>query len=518
VTNTYTSRLRTGLSLAQPTGRWTNGFAYDAAKRLTNVTSPAGAFAYTLGATSDASPLPRKLALPNGSYVTNAYDAAARLRFTRLNTSSHVTLDAAEYGYNAAHQRITFTNAAGTWWTNSYDRIGQLRITDSSVNTEDRGYTYDAAWNMIRRTNYVGGTPSTTSYTVNGKNELTKVNTADYHYDGNGNRIDIREDLPFYEYDDENRLVVIEDDGSDWRSEFTYDGAGRLRERKEYDGSPGNWTLIATTRYVYDGWRVIQERDGNNTPTVSYTRGTDLSGTLEGAGGIGGLLARSHGYSGGTGHWSTHNFYHADGNGNITYVVNSSQGLAASYRYDPFGNTLASSGSLAGANVYRFSSKELHVRSGLYYYGHRFYDPPTQRWPNRDPLQELGGINLYQFVGHDPLGHRDSDGASWGWVPSLFLRAGALAASEMGKRCSGGCPTPSKPDCEACCRASYGAASAANLGGFLTSLGSCGIFGSVLPGVGNVLCVAASGAFTAIAQSYLGDAYQGCLASCKKLD
>src|SRR5439155_12877431 len=46
VTNTYVSRLRTALSLQQPTGVWTNGFAYDSARRLTNVSSAAGAFAY----------------------------------------------------------------------------------------------------------------------------------------------------------------------------------------------------------------------------------------------------------------------------------------------------------------------------------------------------------------------------------------------------------------------------------------------------------------------------------------
>src|SRR5436189_4334637 len=68
----------------------------------------------------------------------------------------------------------------------------------------------------------------------------------------------------------------------------------------------------------------------------SYTHGTDLSGSLQGAGGIGGLLARSHGYS--SGNWSTHNFYHADGNGNITYMLNSSQSKVAEYRYDPFGS------------------------------------------------------------------------------------------------------------------------------------------------------------------------------------
>src|SRR6266704_616028 len=137
-----------------------------------------------------------------------------------------------------------------------------------------------------------------------------------------------------------------------------------LRERREYYWqiveSPigDNWILTNTTRYVYDGWRVIQEREGGNTPLVSYTRGNDLSGTLEGAGGIGGLLARSHGYSSGS--WTNHNFYHADGGGNVTYMVNSSQSMVATYRYDPFGNPISLSGSLAGANVYRLSSKAIH--------------------------------------------------------------------------------------------------------------------------------------------------------------
>jgi hypothetical protein len=44
LTNTYVNQLRTGLSLQQPTGLWTNGFAYDAARRLTNIVSPAGSF------------------------------------------------------------------------------------------------------------------------------------------------------------------------------------------------------------------------------------------------------------------------------------------------------------------------------------------------------------------------------------------------------------------------------------------------------------------------------------------
>jgi RHS repeat-associated protein len=129
----------------------------------------------------------------------------------------------------------------------------------------------------------------------------------------------------------------------------------------------------------------------NSMPTTvaMLVAGDGLQPPLSrGKGGIGGLLARSHGYSGGN--LSTHNSYHADGNGNITFLVDGSQAKAAAYRYDPFGNTISSSGTLASANVYRFSSKEIHVKSGMYYYLYRFYDPNLQRWINRDPLGEPG--------------------------------------------------------------------------------------------------------------------------------
>lgn len=155
------------------------------------------------------------------------------------------------------------------------------------------------------------------------------------------------------------------------------------------------------------------------------------------------MLGRSHGYSSGS--WSTHNSYHADGGGNVTYLVNSSQTLAASYRYDPFGNTISSSGTLASANVYRFSSKEIHVNSGMYCYGFRWYSPNLQRWLNRDPITDDGGLihntaksaqsesplgiaatvqrfrkplelftkinaNVTEFVANDPLGSYDAQG------------------------------------------------------------------------------------------------------------
>lgn len=230
-------------------------------------------------------------------------------------------------------------------------------------------------------------------------------------YDANGNLI-ANGELSLV-YDDENQLIqIINTNAAEkFKIVLSYDGLGRLRHREKYgvgggaerseaeiESDPGgggiSWLLQHERWYGYDGMLVIQELDQDLVPTVHYTRGTDLSGSLQGAGGIGGLLARTEA--------NVDTFYHADGNGNITYLVDGNQALAASYRYDSFGNIISQSGDLADANLYRFSSKMFDPLSGLYYYGYRWYSPQLQRWMNRDPIFESGGINLYSYVLNDP--------------------------------------------------------------------------------------------------------------------
>jgi len=215
-----------------------------------------------------------------------------------------------------------------------------------------------------------------------------------------------------------------------WRSDLVYDGRGRLRRALAYTWVVGStnsyWSLSGETHYHYDGNLVIQERVSvtGYSPQVGYTHGVDLGGTLEGAGGIGGLLERSSGSG-----LTTHYFYHADGNGNITALADNTQTVVGNYRYDPYGNTLyANPVGPGAANTFRFSSKmALH---GMYYYGYRWYDPNLQRWLNRDPLgsgrisarytgllenavgpiELYGGANLYQFVYNDALNKMDPFG------------------------------------------------------------------------------------------------------------
>jgi RHS repeat-associated protein len=226
-----------------------------------------------------------------------------------------------------------------------------------------------------------------------------------FTYDQNGNLT--ADGKRSFEYDAENQLTNVFE-ATKWKSEFRYDGQMRLRVRREFTWGSGAWVQTNECRYVYDGYLVIQERDGQNVPTVSYTRGKDLSGSRSGAGGIGGLLARTDNAT------QLHACYHADGNGNVTYMGNASQRLQAKYVYDPYGNLISAAGALAEANVYRFSSKESHAKSGLIYYLYRFYDPSLQRWVNRDPIEEQGGINLYGAGGNNLVKNVDPFGLSPG--------------------------------------------------------------------------------------------------------
>ncbi len=250
--------------------------------------------------------------------------------------------------------------------------------------------------------------------------------TVTFTYDANGNLTG--DGRRVFEYDYENQLTNVYV-ASAWRESMRYDAFGRKRVLQQHRWTGSAWLLTNEVRYVYDGMLVVQERHfqpqvSTNIPinTISYTRGNDLSGSLQGAGGIGGLLAR-------TDHSAfslQHSYFHSDGNGNITALVNTNGVVVARYSYDPYGNLLGMAGPLAEANTYRFSSKEWHANAGLYYYGFRYYEPNLQRWLNRDPIQEEGGLNLYELVGSDPCNDVDPFGL---WPSGKFRSAKVHQAS-----------------------------------------------------------------------------------------
>jgi RHS repeat-associated protein len=249
------------------------------------------------------------------------------------------------------------------------------------------------------------------------------------NYDNNGNLTN--DGTRIFGYNTENQLTNVFVPGQ-WRSDFIYDGLGRRRIVREYEWSGSAWTKTNEVHIIYDGYLPIQERDSNNDVLVTYTRGLDLSDSLQGAGGIGGLLARTDA-NGST-------FYHSDGAGNITALMDGQEDIVARYMYGPFGKLIGLWGSMAGANEMQFSSMPRDSLSGLSFYPFRAYEPNFQRWLNQDLIQEWGGINLYRFVKNNPSG----------WIDPIGLSGttAAGAAQYMQETDTGAFSPPSPPDIE----------------------------------------------------------------------
>ena len=101
-----------------------------------------------------------------------------------------------------------------------------------------------------------------------------------------------------------------------------------------------------------------------------------------------------------------------DMDGNVIRYLDVGGNTVAQYTYDAFGKHISKSGPLADFFRHRFSTKYFDVETELYYYGYRFYHPGLMRWLNRDPLEEDGGINLYEFVDNSTISIFDPIGES----------------------------------------------------------------------------------------------------------
>jgi RHS repeat-associated protein len=429
--------------------RMTTTKQYDALNRLTNlVSTPSGAGQPTI----------------SSAYAYN--DANQRIRRTEADSSYWLyTYDGLGQVLSGKKYWSDGTPVAGQQFTYTFDDIGNRKTAaaggdQSGGNLRSATYTANTLNRYTQRTvpgyaNIVGSANSSATVTVNNtptvrkgeyfRGELMVANVTGPAWQAltnlavlnNGANPDIVSNVtgnvfvpktpePFgydadgnltsdgrwtYTWDAENRLTKVESlatgpTASKRKVEWTYDGQGRRIRQTTYDGSSGSYVVTEDLKLVHDGWRCLAELNSSFSLLHSFVWGLDLSGTMDGAGGVGGLLFVTRHASPITSHFAAY-----DGNGNVVALVKAADGtVSAVYEYDPFGQTLRATGPMANENPFRFSTKRTDNTTGLVLYEYRVYSASLGRWLSRDPISERGGMNLYGFVNNDAIAHVDASG------------------------------------------------------------------------------------------------------------
>ena len=303
------------------------------------------------------------------------------------------------YGYDALDRPTsrTLTGPASPVASSfSYNSRGE--VTSAVIGDHDEAHEYDFAGNSITAScnsftnEYVAN--SLNQYTSVGRRAPTPPPATMLTHDIDGNLTNC---TPWsFTWDSGNRLATVSSNGVQIAA-YAYDTFGRRVKKTTAD---------TTTHFFYDGWNLVREVEMRVTETnvVEYVWGKDLSGSFQGAGGVGGLLYERRNGA----------IYipFQDAFGNIMGYWDTNGVIVAEYTYDAFGRTIAQSGSMADVFRHRFSTKYYDSETGFYYYGYRYYFPELRRWLSRDPLEEEGGNNLYVFCMNaaicniDPLGRK----------------------------------------------------------------------------------------------------------------
>ena len=348
----------------------TTTIAYDDFNHVTSVTSPQGTVSYTY----DAAGRRASMTVSGQTAIDYTYDNANRL--TQIAQGS----TAITIAYDNAGRRssLSLPNAVTTEYTyDAASQLTELTYKKSGVTIGNLTYTYN---NSGQRT-AIGGSyarielPSaTTGGTYNAANQQTALGGQSLTYDLNGNLTS--DGTTTYTWNCRNQLVSMSRTGLS--ASFQYDAFGR-RVSKTVNGS--------TVTYVYDGPHIVQEKvSGTATANV-------ILGTLDE------VLIRTD--SGGS--WSPL----IDGNGNTLALTDSSGVVQTEYTYEPFGET-TTSGS-ANGNPSQYTGRD-NDGTGLYYYRGRYYSPALHRFISEDPIGVRGGLNLYGYVGNNPISYTDPFG------------------------------------------------------------------------------------------------------------